>query len=77
MSLESAKACASFGRRLTALREARGWTKCELARRLDEIDHANVSNWERRKRLPGFEKLLMLSEVFGVTLDELMRGKAE
>lgn len=73
MSLNSAQAAATFGPRLVALRKRIGMTQSDLARAL-ECDPASVCNWERRRAVPQFARLIELADVLEVTLDELMRG---
>lgn len=46
-----------------------------LAEKL-EVSRQSVSKWETDASVPELEKLIKLSELFGVTLDELIRGDA-
>lgn len=36
------------------------------------VERSTVANWERGVKQPGLETLLRLSEIFGVSLDELV-----
>ena len=56
------------------LRTQRNWSQGDLADALD-ISRQSVSKWETDASVPELEKLLKLSELFGVTLDELVRGE--
>ena len=57
---------------ITELRRAKGWTQLELAERLNYSDKA-VSKWERAESLPDVQTLVALADLFGVTLDSLVR----
>ena len=56
---------------ISALRKERNMTQMELADRLG-ISFQAVSNWERAQTMPDISKLSELSEIFGVTIDELL-----
>lgn len=59
------------GSRLTALRTARGLSQEQLAAQMC-VSRQAVSNWERSASLPDTANLLRLSELYGVTLDDLL-----
>lgn len=63
-----------FGLFLQELRKSKGYTQKELAAKLFISDKA-VSKWERGINLPDTALLLPLSEVFGVTVTELLKGQ--
>lgn len=48
----------------------------ELAERVF-VSRQSVSNWETGKTYPDIKSLLLLSEVFGVSLDTLVKGDIE
>lgn len=56
-----------------ALRTERGLSQLELAEALD-VSRQSISKWETGAAVPELEKLIKLSDVFGITLDELVRG---
>ena len=58
------------------LRTARGLSQLELAEAL-EVSRQSISKWETGAAVPELDKLVRLSDVFGITLDELVRGTAE
>lgn len=62
-----------MGERLEKLRRGRGLSQLELAERLDTSRQA-ISKWETGASLPSTENLLALSALYGVTLDELVKG---
>ena len=53
------------------LRKSRGWSQEELAERLN-VSRQSVSKWEGAQSVPDMNKILMLSEVFGVSTDFLL-----
>ena len=60
----------TFGERLMSLRRARGLSQEALGDMLD-VTRQTVSKWERGDSTPELEKLVELSRIFGVSLDEL------
>jgi len=48
----------------------------ELAEKLF-VTRQSISNWENDKTYPDIKSLLLLSEVFGVSLDQLVKGDVE
>lgn len=64
-----------FGERIYTLRAARGLSQADLADAL-EVSRQSISKWETGASVPELDKLLKLSELFCVTLDELVTGKA-
>ena len=51
-------------------------SQLELAEALD-VSRQSISKWETGAAVPELDKLVKLSDVFGITLDELVRGTAE
>ena len=64
----------TLGENIARLRTQRNWSQGDLADALD-ISRQSVSKWETDASVPELEKLLKLSELFGVTLDALVRGE--
>lgn len=61
---------------ISDLRKRSNMTQMELADRMG-ISFQAVSNWERGQTMPDISKLSELSEIFGVTIDELLgNGKS-
>jgi len=56
---------------IRVVREQRGWSQSELARRLDKTQTA-VSYWEAGKRAPGFEDVFDLAVVLGVPMESFI-----
>ena len=65
----------TMGEHICALRTARGLSQGDLAERLD-VSRQSVSKWETDASVPDLDKLVKLSQTFGVTLDELVHGEA-
>ena len=63
-----------FAKNITELRSANGWTQAELAEKLHYSDKA-VSKWERGESVPEIGTLLSIADLFGISLDYLIRGK--
>ena len=61
----------TVGERLRKLREARGWSQAEVARRAG-ITQPSVSAYERGRGLP-FEMALRLCRVFEIEAEQLTR----
>ena len=57
--------------RIKALREARGWTQAELARRMS-ITRNGVNSWEQVLSMPSPTCLVDLAKVFSVSTDYLL-----
>ena len=64
----------TLGENIVRLRTQKNWSQGDLADALD-ISRQSVSKWETDASIPELDKLLKLSELFGVTLDELVRGE--
>lgn len=45
----------------------------ELAKRI-YVSRQTISNWENEKSYPDIHSLLLLSNLFGVPVDELIKG---
>ena len=65
----------SIGKTIATLRKEKGWTQAELAEKLQISDKA-VSKWEKDDSSPSVEFFPALAELFGVSIDYLMTGKA-
>lgn len=64
-----------FYEKLYELRKAAGMTQNDLAEKLN-VSRQAVSRWEQGSATPDVENLIAISDLFGVTLDELLRGEA-
>ena len=64
-----------LGERLYQLRKARNLSQGEVADALG-VSRQSVSKWENNTSVPELDKLVKLGELFGLTLDELVKGRA-
>ena len=64
-----------FAEKLTGLRKSKGWSQEELGDKLG-VTRQTISKWELGSTTPEMEKIAMLSDLFGITTDELIKGKA-
>ena len=62
----------NFSGKLQKLRKEKGMSQENLAEALD-VSRQAISKWESGQSYPETEKLLTLSQMFGVTLDSLMK----
>ena len=65
----------TLSERITALRTARGLSQEALAQQLG-VSRQSISKWETGASTPELDKLTALADLFGLTLDELVRGEA-
>lgn len=63
-----------FGNFLYSLRKGKGMTQQELADMLNVTNKA-ISKWETGEAFPETAQLVPLATIFGVTVDELLRGR--
>ncbi|MDL2292428.1 helix-turn-helix domain-containing protein [Acholeplasma sp. OttesenSCG-928-E16] len=63
-----------IGKKIATLRKEGNMTQLELADKLG-ISYQAVSNWERGDSMPDISKLEELSEIFGISIDELLDNK--
>ncbi len=62
--------------KITNLRKRNGWSQEELAEKM-QVSRQAVSKWESAQTAPDLEKLLLLSKLFGVTTDYLLKEELE
>ena len=63
-----------FNNRLYELRKQRGFSQEELAGKLN-VSRQTISKWEVGDSTPDMEKLMAISDLFDISLDELVSGK--
>lgn len=63
----------SLGERLQALRKSRGLSQEQLAEQAG-VSRQAVSKWELGESTPELDKVILLSDFFGVTTDYLIKG---
>lgn len=63
-----------FNNKLYELRKQKGFSQEELANRLN-VSRQTISKWEVGESTPDMEKLVAISDLFEVSLDELVLDK--
>jgi transcriptional regulator with XRE-family HTH domain len=61
-----------LGEQLKKLREERNMSREELAQKMN-VSRQAVYKWENNKGYPDIQNLIRLSEIYGTTVDELIR----
>jgi len=61
--------------KILSLRTARGLSQGDLAEKL-EVSRQSVSKWETGQSVPDLDKIIKLADLFGVSVDELVREDA-
>lgn len=62
--------------KIIRLRKKNGWSQEELADKMN-VSRQAVSKWEAAQTTPDLEKILQLSNLFGVTTDYLLKDELE
>ncbi|MDD6919773.1 MAG: helix-turn-helix transcriptional regulator [Eubacteriales bacterium] len=62
--------------KILKLREQNGWSQDELAEKLN-VSRQSISKWEMGQSVPGLDRILQMSEIFGVTTDYLVKDELE
>ena len=65
----------TFSEKLIKLRRREGLSQEQLAIKLD-VTRQSVSKWESDAAMPESSKLITISELFGVTIDYLVKDEA-
>ena len=63
-----------FNNKLYELRKQKGFSQEELANRLN-VSRQTISKWEVGESTPDMEKLVAISDLFEISLDELVLDK--
>lgn len=62
--------------KIIQLRKKNGWSQEQLGEQLD-VSRQSVSKWESGLSIPDLEKILKMSELFGVSTDYLLKDEIE
>ena len=65
-----------LGSRIKDFRTKAGLTQEEFAERL-YVSRQTISSWENDKSYPDIHSLLMMSDLFAISLDTLIKGDIE
>lgn len=63
----------NLGAQIKKYRNSLAFSQDELAEKL-YVSRQSISNWENNKTYPDIKSLLMMSEIFKVSVDELIKG---
>ena len=61
-----------FNEKLLTMRKKQGLSQEELGLEL-QVSRQTISKWEAGQSYPDFQKLVLLSDYFGMSLDELVK----
>lgn len=64
----------SLAKKLVSLRKKKGLTQMDLAERLN-VSRQAVSRWEVGAAVPSTDNLKILSELYGVSVDDILKGE--
>ena len=62
--------------KIMSLRKRNGWSQEELAQQLG-VSRQSVSKWESMTSIPDIQKIMSMSELFGVSTDYLLKDELE
>ncbi len=62
--------------KIIELRKKSGWSQEELAEKV-HVSRQSVSKWEGAQSVPDLEKIILLSQIFGVSTDYLLKDDME
>lgn len=62
--------------KIIELRKKNGWSQEELAEQL-QVSRQSVSKWESAQSIPDMNKIIAMSEIFGVSTDYLLKEEME
>lgn len=67
----------SIGQRIRHKRKEFGWTQQELAKKLKDVSHVAISQWESNTTKPNAENLYELSQILGCDFGWLLKGEGK
>ena len=62
-----------FSEKLMNLRKSKGWSQDEFAQKIN-VTRQTVSKWELDQTVPNMNKLIEMSKLFEISLDELVNN---
>lgn len=65
-----------IGKKLKAARQGSGLTQEQVAERL-YVSRQTISNWENEKSYPDIVSVIRLSDLYSISLDDLLKGDAK
>lgn len=64
----------TLGEKITKLRTSRNMSQGDLAEQMN-VSRQSVSKWETNTSVPDLDKLIAMSDIFNVTIDEMVKGE--
>lgn len=64
----------TLGQKIFELRNKQKMSQGDLAEKLN-VSRQSISKWETDASVPELDKLIMLSDLFNITMDELVRDE--
>ena len=65
----------SLAEKLVSLRKQKGLTQMDLAEQLN-VSRQAISRWEVGAAVPSTDNLKILSEIYGVSVDDILKGES-
>ena len=62
--------------KITELRKKNGWSQEDLAAALD-VSRQSISKWESAQSIPDMNRIIKMSEIFGVSTDVLLKDELD
>lgn len=62
--------------KIISLRKKAGWTQEEFANQLN-VSRQSVSKWEGNQSIPDVNKIIQMSQIFGVSVDYLLKDEMD
>lgn len=66
----------TLGEKIMRLRQSKGLSQEELGEKMG-VSRQAVSKWETGQAMPDVDKIILMSEIFGVTTDYLLKDESE
>lgn len=71
ISIRGLQQMVDFSQRLKQLRKDKHWTQAQVAKKIG-VTASMVSSYETDIRLPSYEVMIRIADIFGVTVDYLL-----
>ena len=62
--------------KIIELRKRNGWSQEDLAEKLD-VSRQSISKWEGAQSIPDMNRILAMSQIFGVSTDVLLKDELD
>lgn len=65
-----------IGKKLQTARNQAGFTQEQIAEKIN-VSRQTISNWENEKSYPDILSIIQLSDIYALSLDELLKGDSQ